>query len=106
MNFLRAIVRSFAVAALLLCMGIAAQAQTFIAINSANLDASANTLQQVETALQQPGLSKDVLQKLQEQTAPLGPTLQRVLDHLTPHLAAQKAQLDQLGAPPDAKAPP
>ena len=65
-----------------------------------------HTLQQVETALQQPGLSKDVLQKLQNEVAPLGPTLQRVLDHLTPHLAAQKAQLDQLGAPPAAKAPP
>jgi potassium efflux system protein len=108
LKLLRAVVRTFAMTALLFSLGMPAQAQApaFMAINSANLDTTANTLQQVETALQQPGLSKDVLQKLQEQAAPLGPTLQRVLDHLTPHLAAQKAQLDQLGPPPDAKAPP
>jgi potassium efflux system protein len=106
LNLLRAIARTFAFAALLLCLGLPARAQTFIAINTANLDATADTLQQVETALQQPGLSSDVLRKLQDQLAPLGPTLQRVLDHLTPHLAAQKAQLDQLGPVPDAKAPP
>src|SRR6202012_696274 len=106
LNLLRATSKTFAFAALLLCLGLPARAQTFIAINTANLDATADTLQQVETALKQPGLSSDVLPKLQDQLAPLGPTLQRVLDHLTPHLAAQKAQLDQLGPVPDAKAPP
>ena len=46
------------------------------------------------------------MQKLQDETQPLALSLQRVLDHLTPRLAAQKAQLDQLGAPPAPKAAP
>jgi potassium-dependent mechanosensitive channel len=93
--------------AVALSLGAAnARADAITNIDAANLNQAANSLQQVETALQQPGLSKDVLQKLDEQTQPLGPQLQNVLDRLTPRLAAQKAQLDQLGPAPAANAPP
>jgi potassium-dependent mechanosensitive channel len=81
-------------------------ADTFNDIDAAQLDAAAKSLQNIDTTLQQPGLSKEVLQKLQDETPPLALTLQRVLDRLTPRLAAQKAQLDQLGPPPAPKAAP
>ncbi len=105
MTLLR-VARLFALLALLLGAGVAARANTFNDIDAANLDQTARSLQEVDTALQQPGLSKEVLQKLQDETQPLGPLLQKLLDHLTPRLAAQKAQLDQLGPAPAANAPP
>lgn len=103
---LQRVARLFLVLALIFGASVAVRADTFNDIDAANLDQATKSLQEVETALQQPGLSKEVLQKLQEQTAPIGPLLQKILDHLTPRLAAQKAQLDQLGAAPSAKAPP
>ena len=93
--------------ALWLGASFAAQAaNTLNDLDSAQLDAAANSLQAIDTTLQQPGLSKDVLQKLQDDSQPLALSLQRVLDHLTPRLAAQKALLDQLGPAPAAKAAP
>ena len=90
--------------ALWLGASLAAQAaNTFNDLDSAQLDSAAKNLQDIDTALQQPGLSKDILQKLQDESQPLALSLQRVLDHLTPRLAAQKAQLDQLGPPPGAE---
>ncbi len=85
---------------------VAQAAHTFNDLDSAQLDAAAKSLQDIDTTLQQPGLPKEVLQKLQDETQPLALSLQRVLDHLTPRLAAQKAQLDQLGPAPAPKAAP
>jgi potassium-dependent mechanosensitive channel len=85
---------------------VAQAATTFNDLDSAQLDSAAKSLQDIDATLQQPGLSQDILQRLQDETQPLSLSLQRVLDHLTPRLAAQKAQLDQLGAPPAAKASP
>ena len=93
--------------ALWLGASFAAQAaNTLNDLDSAQIDAAAKSLQDIDTTLQQPGLPKEILQKLQDETQPLALSLQRVLDHLTPRLAAQKAQLDQLGAPPAPKAAP
>lgn len=93
--------------ALWLGAGLATRAaETFNDIDAAQLDAATKSLQNIDTTLQQPGLAKEILQRLQDQTPPLALSLQRVLDHLTPRLAAQKALLDQLGPAPAPKAAP
>ena len=71
-----------------------------------NLDRIRSGLSTIETALAQRGLTDTALQNLRQQIAPLTADLERLIDRLTPHLAAVKTRLDQLGAKPDDKAPP
>lgn len=96
------------IAALALCMGLAAAAaQTQVNdAEAARLDAASATLKQIYTTLQQPGLSAADLNNLQTEAHPIGDEIQAVIERLTPRLEALKAQLTQLGPAPSAQAAP
>ena len=70
------------------------------------IDRIRNGLATIETSVGQRGLDAAALQALRQQLVPLTGDLQRLVDRLTPHLAAVKTRLDQLGPKPDDKAAP
>ena len=85
-------------------------ASPLIEKHNKTLDRARATLDEVETALTQTGLSDGELRRLRDRVEPLPSDLQDVIDHLTPRLQAIDARLKELGAPPagakpDAPAP-
>jgi potassium-dependent mechanosensitive channel len=95
------------IAGLLFFIGLSsAHAQTPEEVEAHKLDQIASTLQNIDAALQDHGLSDQALQNLRDQISPSAPQIDTIIEHIAPRLAAVKARLEQLGAPPDPKAPP
>jgi len=70
------------------------------------IETISTALQKVETSLQNLDLSDSALAELRGTAEPLSTDVQRIIEQLTPALAAYKTRLDQLGPKPDDKAPP
>lgn len=72
----------------------------------ADLDKANAALKQVEISLDRRNLTDADLQALRQQVGPISDQLSAASDLLEPRLTEIKTRLDQLGAPPDDKAPP
>ncbi|MGP0058989.1 MAG: DUF3772 domain-containing protein, partial [Beijerinckiaceae bacterium] len=83
-----------------------AHAQVPEDVEARKLDEIAANLQRIDSTLQGHDLTDQDLQSLRDQLTPLGVDVDKVIGRLTPRLAAVNTRLEQLGALPDAKAPP
>lgn len=70
------------------------------------LDAITSDLSQIEKILGNTSLSDEALQQQRDRLAPLTDRLRQLLELQLPRVEQARARLDQLGAKPDAKAPP
>ncbi|MEJ0094757.1 MAG: DUF3772 domain-containing protein [Methylocella sp.] len=73
---------------------------------TAALDKAGAAIKDIETSLERPNVSDGELAALRQQTGPISESLGNAIERLTPRLTEIKARLDQLGPPPDDKAPP
>jgi potassium efflux system protein len=75
------------------------------AATARDLDAIDAALKTIDTPLMERDVSDTTLGELRDRASPLTLRVQTDVDRLTTRLSAVKARLDQLGPPPDAKAP-
>jgi len=86
---------------------LAALAQPADPVTSrARLDSLRNELTQIETALTNPAASDAELQRQRLRLQPMLEQLRALVDEQAPRFEQAKLRLEQLGAKPDAKAPP
>ena len=74
--------------------------------SAAQLDAAKQSLDQIESFLEDNSLTDAVLANQHDAIEPVKKQIQAAIADLTPKLAAIKARLDQLGSAPDPKANP